>query len=69
LTRVCAGLNANGRVDDMPAPVIALVGGPAAHVAQNAQNAEDLAKSFTALGIGPRLKIIEHGVPTRIDPR
>jgi L-ascorbate metabolism protein UlaG (beta-lactamase superfamily) len=33
------------------------------------QNAEDLAKSFTALGIGPQLKIIERGVPTRIDPR
>jgi L-ascorbate metabolism protein UlaG (beta-lactamase superfamily) len=30
------------------------------------QNAEDLAKSFTALGIGPRLKVIERGVPTTI---
>jgi L-ascorbate metabolism protein UlaG (beta-lactamase superfamily) len=30
------------------------------------QNAEDLAKSFTVLGIGPRLKVIERGVPTRI---
>ncbi len=30
------------------------------------QNADDLAKSFTALGIGSRLKIIARGVPTTI---
>jgi L-ascorbate metabolism protein UlaG (beta-lactamase superfamily) len=33
------------------------------------QNADDLAKSFTALGIGPRLKLLERGVPTTVDPR
>ena len=33
------------------------------------QNAEDLAKSFAALGIGPRLKILERGVPTTIPTR
>jgi hypothetical protein len=33
------------------------------------QSADDLAKSFTALGIGPQLQLLERGVPTAVDPR
>jgi hypothetical protein len=43
-----------------------MVGGPTAHFTRNA---DDVAESFIAPGIGPWPKIIECGVPTRIDPR
>jgi hypothetical protein len=63
----------NGRADDMSAPVITLVGGPTALIeagwAHFTRNAEVLAESLTAPGTGPRPKILERGVPTRIDPR
>jgi len=66
LTRACAGRNANGRVNDMPALVITLVGAATAHFTQNAGG---LARPFTASGTGPRLKIVERDVFTRIVPR
>ncbi|HUC50751.1 MAG TPA: hypothetical protein VMA30_15325 [Xanthobacteraceae bacterium] len=50
----------------MPALVITLVGAATAHFTQNAGG---LARPFTASGTGPRLKIVERDVFTRIVPR
>jgi L-ascorbate metabolism protein UlaG (beta-lactamase superfamily) len=33
------------------------------------ESAEDLFQSFKALGLSPRLQLLEHGVPTAIEPR
>jgi L-ascorbate metabolism protein UlaG (beta-lactamase superfamily) len=52
---------------DMPAPVIALVGGPTALIeAGGFRLLTD--PTFDAPG-APRLKLLARGVPTAIDPR
>lgn len=63
-------MNANDAIETAHAfPQATIVPVHAEGWAHFTQNADDLVKSFTALGIGSRLKVIERGVPTPIDPR